>query len=117
MHAGSEDTRLFITPGYQFKTVTRLITNFHLPKSTLLMLVSAFAGYDEIKRAYRKLAHEYHPDISKDPEGEAKFKEIGEAYATLKDPEKRQEYDRLGSRPSGTRSPRAGRTRPASRSC
>lgn len=59
------------------------------------------ASADEIKRAYRKLAHEYHPDISKDPEGEAKFKEIGEAYATLKDPEKRQEYDRLGSRPSG----------------
>ncbi|MES2259786.1 MAG: tRNA preQ1(34) S-adenosylmethionine ribosyltransferase-isomerase QueA [Pseudomonadota bacterium] len=50
--AGSADTALFITPGYQFKTVTRLITNFHLPKSTLLMLVSAFAGYDEIRQAY-----------------------------------------------------------------
>ena len=52
LQAGSADTALFITPGYIFKTVTRLITNFHLPKSTLLMLVSAFAGYDEIKRAY-----------------------------------------------------------------
>ncbi|GAB3547893.1 tRNA preQ1(34) S-adenosylmethionine ribosyltransferase-isomerase QueA [Noviherbaspirillum agri] len=52
LQAGSADTALFITPGYVFKTVDRLITNFHLPKSTLLMLVSAFAGYDEIRAAY-----------------------------------------------------------------
>ena len=58
--AGSADTSLFITPGYKFKTVTRLITNFHLPKSTLLMLVSAFAGYDEIRKAYaHAIANEY----------------------------------------------------------
>lgn len=46
------DTNLFITPGYQFKVVDCLITNFHLPKSTLLMLVSAFAGYETIRYAY-----------------------------------------------------------------
>lgn len=47
------DTNLFITPGYQFNVVDRLITNFHLPKSTLLMMVCAFAGYDTVFAAYR----------------------------------------------------------------
>lgn len=46
------ETDIFITPGYEFKVVDALITNFHLPKSTLLMLVSAFAGFDEMKAAY-----------------------------------------------------------------
>ena len=50
--AGSGDTRLFITPGYSFVTVDRLFTNFHLPRSTLMMLVSAFAGVETIRRAY-----------------------------------------------------------------
>ena len=52
LHAGAGDTRLFVTPGFDFQIVDRLITNFHLPKSTLMMLVSAFAGTDNIRRAY-----------------------------------------------------------------
>jgi S-adenosylmethionine:tRNA ribosyltransferase-isomerase len=52
LHAGSNETDIFITPGYRFQVVDALITNFHLPKSTLLMLVSAFAGTDTIRAAY-----------------------------------------------------------------
>jgi curved DNA-binding protein len=55
----------------------------------------------EIKKAYRRLAQKYHPDVSKEPGAEAKFKEVAEAYQTLKDPEKRAAYDALGSRPQG----------------
>ncbi|MDD5276702.1 MAG: DnaJ C-terminal domain-containing protein [Methylovulum sp.] len=59
------------------------------------------ASAAEIKAAYRKLAHKYHPDVSKEPDAEEKFKEISEAYKTLKDPEKRAAYDQLGRYQSG----------------
>ena len=59
------------------------------------------ADAEQIKKAYRKLARQHHPDVSKSPGTEARFKEIGEAYATLKDPEKRAAYDELGRRPAG----------------
>lgn len=52
LSAGSAETEIFITPGYRFRAVDALITNFHLPKSTLMMLVSALAGMDTIRRAY-----------------------------------------------------------------
>ena len=55
------------------------------------------ATQDEIKRSYRKLARKYHPDISKEANAETKFKDLGEAYEVLKDPEKRIAYDQLGS--------------------
>ncbi|MCR4396004.1 MAG: tRNA preQ1(34) S-adenosylmethionine ribosyltransferase-isomerase QueA [Candidatus Saccharicenans sp.] len=55
---GEQSTRLFIYPRYQFRVVDRLLTNFHLPRSTLLMLVSAFAGYDLIRQAYRTAVQE-----------------------------------------------------------
>ena len=55
------------------------------------------ATQDEIKRAHRKLARKYHPDVSKEANAEAHFKEVGEAYEVLKDPEKRAAYDQLGA--------------------
>lgn len=63
-----------------------------------LMGVSRDASADDIRHAYRRLARKYHPDVSKEPDAEDRFKEIGEAYEVLKDPEKRAAYDQLGSR-------------------
>lgn len=56
--AGSGETDIFITPGYSFQSVDHLITNFHLPKSTLLMLISAFIGFDETKKIYEHAIEE-----------------------------------------------------------
>ena len=61
-----------------------------------IMGVNRDAPQDEIKRAYRKLARKYHPDVSKEADAEQRFKEVGEAYEVLKDPEKRAAYDQLG---------------------
>jgi curved DNA-binding protein len=62
-----------------------------------IMGVARDATQDEIKRAYRKLARKYHPDVSKEADAEARFKEVGEAYEVLRDPEKRAAYDQLGA--------------------
>jgi curved DNA-binding protein len=58
--------------------------------------VSENASADEIKKAYRKLARKYHPDVNKDPKAEEKFKEINAAYEVLSDPQKKQQYDQHG---------------------
>ncbi|HEX2167184.1 MAG TPA: tRNA preQ1(34) S-adenosylmethionine ribosyltransferase-isomerase QueA [Longimicrobiales bacterium] len=72
IHAGSGWTRLFIRPGYRFRAVDALITNFHLPRSTLLMLVSAFAGYDRTRAAYDEAIRERY-----------RFYSYGDAMAIL----------------------------------
>ena len=62
-----------------------------------IMGVKRDATQDEIKRSYRLLSRKYHPDVSKEPDAEARFKEMAEAYEVLKDPEKRAAYDQLGA--------------------
>ncbi|HHO65834.1 MAG TPA: J domain-containing protein, partial [Epsilonproteobacteria bacterium] len=63
--------------------------------------VSENASADEIKKAYRKLARKYHPDINKEPEAQEKFKEINAAYEVLSDPEKKAQYDQFGDQMFG----------------
>jgi len=59
--------------------------------------VAKDASQEDIQKAYRKLARKYHPDVNKDSQAEVKFKELGEAYEVLKDPDKRQKYDQFGA--------------------
>lgn len=68
-----------------------------------LLGVPRDASQDDIRKAFRKLAMQYHPDRNPTPEGEAKFKELNEAYAVLSDPEKRKQYDMFGSEGFGQR--------------
>jgi S-adenosylmethionine:tRNA ribosyltransferase-isomerase len=72
--AGQWDTDLFITPGYDFRVVDAMVTNFHLPKSTLLMLVSAFVGYERIRQAYQHAIDQRYRFFSY---GDAMFLERG----------------------------------------
>lgn len=62
-----------------------------------IMGVARDVGQDELKRVYRRLARKFHPDVSKEKDAEARFKEVQEAYEVLKDPQKRAAYDQLGS--------------------
>ena len=74
--AGSDETSIFITPGYQFNVIDVLFTNFHLPESTLLMLVSAFGGFDRVMAAYQEAVHESY-----------RFFSYGDACLITRDPE------------------------------
>src|SRR5438128_12570378 len=68
-----------------------------MPDLYVLLEVQRDATEDEIKRAYRRLARELHPDVNKTPEAERRFKEITAAYETLKDPTRRRQYDLFGT--------------------
>jgi len=77
LRPGPAETDIFITPGYRFRVVDRLVTNFHLPKSTLLMLVSAFAGCATIRAAYRHAVEDHY-----------RFFSYGDAMLLEKEPER-----------------------------
>ncbi len=75
----------------------RLVNSMEYKDYYSVMGVKRDASQDEIKRAYRRLARKFHPDVSKESDAEARFKELGEAYAVLKDAEKRAAYNELGA--------------------
>jgi len=83
LQAGTAETELFVTPGFRFRIVDRLLTNFHLPRSTLLMLVSAFAGYVPIRAAYAHAIRERY-----------RFFSYGDAMLVERDPAARARSDR-----------------------
>ncbi len=72
--------------------------------------VERTASAEEVKKAYRRLAHKYHPDVNRSPDAEAKFKEVAEAYEVLKDPEKRKTYDQFGGNWKDAQNARGGGT-------
>lgn len=78
-------------------SLTETVSDVEFKDYYQIMGVQRDATQDEVKRAYRKLARKYHPDVSKEPDAESRFKEVGEAYEVLKDPEKRAAYDQLGA--------------------
>lgn len=85
------------TAAAKIQAVNRSIAQVEYKDYYKIMGLARDATQDDVKRAYRKLARKYHPDVSKEADAEQRFKEVGEAYEVLKDPQKRAAYDQLGA--------------------